>query len=62
MVHENGKKSRKQLYQKYKQPKVETWIQKMAITQHLSQTTKNWNIHNETQQGIIQQEQAWKHE
>ena len=67
-IHDPGwyirteKISRKQLYQKYKQPMVETWMQKMAIAQHLSQTTKNWNIHNETQQGVTQQEQTWQHE
>jgi len=54
------KKSRKQLYVKYKQSLIHTWLQKMDITQHLHQTTKQWNIHNHTQSIVLQQEHKWK--
>ena len=51
---------RKQLYVRYKQPLVHTWLQKMAIAQHLHQTTKEWNIRNHTQSIVQLQEHNWK--
>ena len=51
-----------EVYKKYKQPLVKTWIQKMAITHHLHQTTTSWNIHPHTQKNAQQREQEWQQE
>jgi len=34
------------------QPTTHSWLQKLAITHHLKQTTKHWNIHNGEQHVI----------
>ena len=37
-----------------------TWINKLAITQHLRQTTKTWNIHTTQQHITTYREQQWQ--
>ena len=40
----------KELHKHYKQPAINTWLQKMAIAQHLRQTTQHWTIHTKNHQ------------
>jgi len=50
---------KKQLYKTLLQPTINTWLQKLAITHHLKQTTKKWHIHNMNQQKVQIYEQEW---
>jgi len=44
-----NKPTKQQLHQKHNQPAIKTWIQKLAITHHLRQTTNSWKIHTNEQ-------------
>jgi len=59
-ILQEHKPARDQLNLKYKQPTIQTWIQKLAVTQHLHQTTRNWNIHNMTQYQVKQIAGKWQ--
>ena len=46
--------------QENRQPTIQTWLQKIAITQHLKQTTKDTNIHTPEQPMTQTWEKQWK--
>ena len=54
------KPSGKRIRKSHKQPTINTWLQKMAITHHLRQTTKTWKIHTENQPASHQFEENEK--
>ena len=59
MASPNAKNIKKNLYQKHKQPTIDSWLTKLAITHHLKQTTKSWKIHANDQLITQQRETQW---
>jgi len=55
-----NKKSQRMLYQKYKQPAIKSWIQKLAIMHHLKRTTPEWQIHTKLQKTVKINEMEWQ--
>ena len=62
MVPRNKKNQKIKLLQQYKQPTIRTWLNKLAITQHLKQTKNTWKIHTPDQKITTHLENKWKNE
>ena len=63
MINSGGKENKnlaKTLYTKYKQPTVKTWIQKLATSHILQQTTPDWGIHTNDQQNENTLPNTWE--
>ena len=54
------KPSRDEINKQYKQPTIKTWLQKLAITQHLRQTKNSWKIHTQEQKSTQILEMQWQ--
>ena len=60
LVERRKKPSREHLYKQYRQPTIQSWIQKLATTLVLQQTTPEWKIHTKGQQNTEKLLNAWK--